>query len=189
MLKLLVTGSFILYSFIGLIAQSGTPVTVDGQVLYRKSVEKLTKNSTHCIWCEDKKLSRNCREFVCDQGGQCHEFGISIADLKKIIRDGSTSKVPGFERVTIDGSREKLSFIEDDEGITFILIEGKNITLERHSSPSFPPKAERGQLTTTVFKEASPGKLKSDLQKVIMEIQAEKMKSASKNAEVVKQLL
>lgn len=190
------TLSFVVICFLaltGAFAQKGTPVTVDGQTLYRKSSEKLTANSTGCVLCEDKKLTKNCREYVCDNGGNCNDFGISIVDLKKIARDGSAEKISGFQHVPVEGTVGGLSYREGDQkSVTFIYKEGNNIVLECHKVSSTSDSS--GSSTTPVFKETKPAqdpkpKLLTTINDITFGIQKDKMKSANKNAETVKQLL
>jgi hypothetical protein len=53
---------------------SQAPKGPGGNSLYKKGdCEKGGVNSNICIYCEDKELTKNCKEYLCTDNGTCTE--------------------------------------------------------------------------------------------------------------------
>lgn len=97
--------SFFLGATTYLSAQQSVQKTPDNK--YVGKCEVVATNMKSCKKCDDEKLTKNCKNVICDDYGQCAELHIKNTSLTNIRAASSETKIKGIlKEKTPDGQTQ-----------------------------------------------------------------------------------
>lgn len=109
------------------IAQQSVQKTPDGK--YVGKCEVVATNMKSCKKCDDEKLTKNCKDVICDDYGQCAELHIKSTSVKAIKSASAETKIKGIlKEKTTDGQTQY--YLQEGNYRTYIFRtkDGYNLT-------------------------------------------------------------
>jgi len=120
---------------VGLFAQKNAKIRVNNEVLYLKSLKKISNSSNeYCVACADAKMSKKCKNFLKTGANSYTQTSISESELNLIATKKSIQSLAGLKYEKLN-DEISIPYLQKGDRRVYFMGSGKNLIIDEYAVP------------------------------------------------------